>query len=113
AVVLPVLTLFSASVQRLATALVPARASLTLANYATALSLDAVRSALGNSLVLGLGTATLGVGVMAFLSWLIYRSRLPGAGAIEYLLMFPQAVPRLVFGFGMLWGGRVFPVARW
>ena len=110
AVVLPVLTLFSASVQRLATALVPARASLTLANYATALSLDAVRSALGNSLVLGLGTATLGVGVMAFLSWLIYRSRLPGAGAIEYLLMFPQAVPRLVFAFGMLWAWLIFPL---
>ncbi|HEY2992035.1 MAG TPA: iron ABC transporter permease [Methylomirabilota bacterium] len=110
AVVLPVLTLFSASVQRLATALVPARASLTLANYTTALSLDAVRSALGNSLMLGLGTATLGVGVMAFLSWLIYRSRLPGAGAIEYLLMFPQAVPRLVFAFGMLWAWLIFPL---
>src|SRR3989441_5264070 len=110
AVVLPVLTLFSASVQRLATALVPARANLTLANYATALSLDAVRSALWNSLLLGWGTATLGVGVMAFLSWLIYRSRLPGAGALEYLLMFPQAVPRLVFAFGMLWAWLIFPL---
>jgi iron(III) transport system permease protein len=110
AVVLPVLTLFSASVQRLATALIPARANLTLANYATALSLDAVRSALGNSLLLGTATATLGVGVMAFLAWLIYRSRLPGAGGIEYVLMFPQAVPRLVFAFGMLWAWLIFPL---
>ena len=47
---------------------------------------------------------------MGFLSWLIYRSRLPGAGAIEYLLMFPQAVPRLVFAFGMLWAWLVFPI---
>ena len=110
AVVLPVLTLFSASIQTLATALVPTRASLTLANYVTALSLDAVRSALWNSLLLGWGTATLGVGVMAFLSWLIYRSRLPGAGLIEYVLMFPQAVPRLVFAFGMLWAWLIFPL---
>jgi iron(III) transport system permease protein len=110
AVVLPVLTLFSASIQRLAVALVPARASLTLANYATALSLDAVRSALWNSLMLGAATATLGVGVMAFMAWLIYRSRLPGAGAIEYVLMFPQAVPRLVFAFGMLWAWLIFPL---
>jgi len=110
AVVLPVLTLFSASVQRLATALIPARANLTLANYATAFSLDAVRSALGNSLLLGAATATLGVGVMAFLAWLIYRSRLPGAGGIEYVLMFPQAVPRLVFAFGMLWAWLIFPL---
>ena len=110
AVVLPVLTLFSASIQRLATALVPARASLTLANYATALSLDAVRSALWNSLLLGAATATLGVGIMALMAWLIYRSRLPGAGAIEYVLMFPQAVPRLVFAFGMLWAWLIFPL---
>ena len=110
AVVLPVLTLFSASVQRLATALLPLRANLTLANYATALSLDAVRSALWNSLLLGVATASLGVGVMALLSWLIYRSRLPGAGAIEYVLMFPQAVPRLVFAFGMLWAWLIFPL---
>jgi len=110
AVVLPVLTLFSASIQRLATALVPARANLTLANYATAFSLDAVRSALGNSLLLGVATATLGVVVMAFLAWLIYRSRLPGAGGIEYVLMFPQAVPRLVFAFGMLWAWLIFPL---
>jgi len=110
AVVLPVLTLFSASIQRLATALVPARANLTLANYTTAFSLDAVRSALGNSLLLGVATATLGVVVMAFLAWLIYRSRLPGAGGIEYVLMFPQAVPRLVFAFGMLWAWLIFPL---
>ena len=31
---------------------------------------------------------------------MINRSRLPGRGALEYILMFPQAVPRLVFAFG-------------
>jgi iron(III) transport system permease protein len=69
-----------------------------------------VRSALGNSLVLGFATACIGVFLMGFLSWLIYRSRLPGAGVIEYLLMFPQAVPRLVFAFGMLWAWLMFPI---
>jgi len=109
AVFLPLLTIVYASFQRLATAF-PRAGNFTLANYATALSLDAVRSALGNSLLLGLATATIGVALMGFLSWMIYRSRLPGAGAIEYLLMFPQAVPRLVFAFGMLWAWLVFPV---
>jgi len=109
AVLLPVLTLAYASFQRLATAF-PRAANFTLANYVTALSLDAVRSALLNSLLLGLGTASIGVVLMGFLSWMIYRSRLPGAGAIEYLLMFPQAVPRLVFAFGMLWAWLVFPI---
>jgi len=109
AVILPVLTIVYASFQRLTTAF-PRRDNFTLANYATALSLDAVRSALWNSLLLGLATASLGVVLMGFLSWLIYRSRLPGAGLIEYLLMFPQAVPRLVFAFGMLWAWLVFPI---
>src|SRR5262245_34053520 len=108
-VVLPVLTLLYASFQRLATAF-PRADNFTLANYATALSLDAVRSALANSLLLGLATASIGVVLMGFLSWLIYRSRLPGAGVIEYLLMFPQAVPRLVFAFGMLWAWLIFPI---
>ncbi len=108
-VVLPLLTIVYASFQRLATAF-PRADNFTLANYATALSLDAVRSALWNSLLLGLGTATIGILFMGFLSWMIYRSRLPGAGVIEYLLMFPQAVPRLVFAFGMLWAWLVFPI---
>src|SRR5262249_62255172 len=101
-VLLALLTLPYATLPRLATAL-PRADNFTMANYATALSPDAVRSALANSLILGVATAGLGVLLMGFLPWLIYRSRLPGAGAIEYVLMFPQAVPRLVFAFGMLW----------
>ena len=109
AVILPVLTIVYASFQHLG-AVAPRLSNFTLANYTTALSLDAVRSALWNSLLLGFATASIGIVLMGFLSWLIYRSRLPGAGAIEYLLMFPQAVPRLVFAFGMMWAWLVFPI---
>jgi iron(III) transport system permease protein len=109
AVILPILTLLYSSIQRLATAF-PRAANFTLENYRTALSLDAVRGALWNSLLLGVGTASLGVLIMGFLAWMIYRSRLPGVGAIEYVLMFPQAVPRLVFAFGMLWAWLIFPI---
>jgi iron(III) transport system permease protein len=109
ALVLPLLTIVYASFQRL-TSVIPRLDNFTLANYATALSLDAVRSALWNSLLLGFATASIGVFLMGFLSWLIYRSRVPGAGIIEYILMFPQAVPRLVFAFGMMWAWLVFPI---
>jgi iron(III) transport system permease protein len=60
--------------------------------------------------MLGVGTATIGVFLMGMIAWLIYRSRLPGAGAIEYLVMFPQAVPRLIFALGMMWAWVVFPI---
>src|SRR5258708_2088973 len=47
---------------------------------------------------------------MGLLSWIIYRSRLPGASVIEYIVMFPQSVPRLVFAFGMMWAWIIFPI---
>ena len=55
-------------------------------------------------------TATLGVAITGLLTWIILRSRLPGRGVLEYLVMFPQAVPRLVFAFGMMWAWLVFPI---
>jgi iron(III) transport system permease protein len=108
-VVLPVLTLVFASVQRLAVAF-PAASNFTLANYRAALSQNAVRYAMSNSLILGVLTATIGVALTGMLSWLIHRSRLPGRGVLEYIVMFPQAVPRLVFAFGMMWAWLVFPI---
>ena len=109
AVVLPILTLFYASVQKLAVAF-PRLADLTFEHYREAMSMNAVRSAMGNSLLLGLGTATIGVFVTFMLAWIIHRSKLPGRGVLEYVVMFPQAVPRLVFAFGMMWAWLVFPL---
>jgi iron(III) transport system permease protein len=109
AVALPLATLLYASVQKIAVAF-PTANNWTLDNFRTAMSMNAVRSALGNSLLLGFATATIGVVLMGLLAWLIYRSRLPGSGLIEYIVMFPQAVPRLVFAFGMMWAWLVFPI---
>jgi iron(III) transport system permease protein len=108
-VFLPVATLIFASVQRLATAF-PRADNFTLEHYQTALSLNAIRSAMGNSLLLGLLTATIGVPVTGLLAWLIQRSKMPGRNVLEYIVMFPQAVPRLVFAFGMMWAWIVFPI---
>ena len=108
-VILPVLTLIFASVQNLAVAF-PALSNFTLAHYRDALMQNAVRSAMWNSLLLGAMTATIGVALTGLLSWLIHRSRIPGRGVLEYVAMFPQAVPRLVFAFGMMWAWLVFPI---
>src|SRR5215468_2673556 len=107
--VIPISTLAFASVQRLAVAL-PAAGNFTLDNFRQALSLNAVTSAMTNSLVLGFLTATIGVALTGVLAWTIERSRLPGRGVLEYIVMFPQAVPRLVFAFGMMWAWLVFPI---
>ena len=109
AVALPLLTLLWASFQKIAVAF-PHVSNWTLDNFHAAMSMNAARSALTNSLLLGFATATIGTVLMGLLAWLIYRSRLPGSGAIEYVVMFPQAVPRLVFAFGLMWAWVVFPV---
>jgi iron(III) transport system permease protein len=109
AVVLPIAALVFTSLQRFATVIL-SQAEFTLANYRTALSLGPVRTAMGNSLLLGFGVASVGVLIMAVLVWIIYRSQLVGRGAIEYLVMFPQAVPRLVFGLALLWAWLNIPV---
>lgn len=108
-VILPMLTLIFASVQNLAVAF-PPLSNFTLAHYRDAFMQNAVRSAIWNSLLLGVVTATLGVALTGLISWLIHRSRIPGRGALEYVAMLPQAVPRLVFAFGMMWAWLVFPL---
>ena len=109
AVGLPLITLLYASLQKIAVAF-PAAGNWTLENFRIAMTMNAVRSALGNSLLLGFATATIGVVLMGLLAWLIYRSKLPASGLIEYVVKFPQAVPRLVFAFGLMWAWVVFPI---
>jgi iron(III) transport system permease protein len=109
AVVLPLATLAYASLQTIAVAF-PAAGNWTLDHFRTALTMNAATTALGNSLWLGFWTASLGILLMGLLAWIIYRSRLPGSNVIEYVVMFPQAVPRLVFAFGMMWAWLIFPI---
>src|SRR3954469_15192136 len=109
AVVLPLLTLLYASVQNIATAF-PRLSNFTTEHFYKAFTMNAATTALGNSLWLALWTATLGILLMGLISWIIYRSRLPGASVIEYIVMFPQSVPRLIFAFGMMWAWLIFPI---
>src|SRR4051812_2894273 len=108
-VVLPLLTLFYASIQQISTAF-PALSNFTTEHFYKAFTMNAATTALGNSLWLALWTATIGVLLMGLLSWIVYRSRLPGANVIEYIVMFPQSVPRLIFAFGMMWAWLIFPI---
>src|ERR1044072_4272225 len=108
-VVLPLFTLFYASIQNISTAF-PPLSNFTLEHFRKAFTMNAATTALGNSLWLALWTATLGVLLMGLISWIIYRSRPPGASVIEYIVMFPQSVPRLIFAFGMMWAWLIFPI---
>ncbi|MGE3539600.1 MAG: ABC transporter permease [Candidatus Tectimicrobiota bacterium] len=109
AVFLPMLALIYVSLLKFAT-VIPKDISWTLDNYRQAFNLGPIRAALGTSLTLGLMTATVGMLLMGLLSWIIYRSQTRGRGVLEYIAMFPQSVPRLVFGLGLLLGWVVMPI---
>ena len=109
AVILPLAALTLTSFERFATVIIH-QMQFTLANYETAQQMGSLAPAFANSLILGITVATLGVPTIGVLAWIIYRSRMPGRGAMEFLIMVPQAVPRLVFGLGLLWAWINIPI---
>lgn len=110
AVVLPILTLLVNSFQRLSTADL-LTSDWTMDNYSKVMNSPAFQSGMLNSLILGVTTATAGILLMGFVVWLIYRSPIPPriGRFIEYVVMVPIAIPRLVFAFGLLWAWLQFP----
>jgi iron(III) transport system permease protein len=109
AVFLPLAALMMTSFQKFAT-VIWSQSHFTLANYSMALQMGTLGTAFTNSLVLGLTVATIGILLVGVLVWIIYRSRAPGSMLIEYVVMFPQAVPRMVFGLGLLWAWLNIPI---
>jgi len=108
-VFLPLGALLLTSFQRFATVIL-SQSIFTLANYQSALQMGALGSALENSLLLGFVVATIAVPLVSVLVWIVYRGNMPGGRLIEALVMFPQAVPRLVFGLGLLWAWLTIPI---
>ena len=109
AVFLPLAALLMTSFQKFAT-VIWSQSHFTLANYNMALQMGTLGPAFTNSLVLGLTVASIGILLVGVLVWIIYRSRAPGSILVEYVVMFPQAVPRMVFGLGLLWAWLNIPI---
>jgi iron(III) transport system permease protein len=109
AVLLPLAALTLTSFQRFATVII-SQMQFTFGNFEAALAMGSLAPAFANSLILGISVATLGVPTIGVLAWIIYRSRTPGRGLMEFVIMVPQAVPRLVFGLGLLWAWINIPI---
>lgn len=58
---------------------------------------------LKNTLLLGLGAATVGTLVYALISYLIVRTRLSGRGLIDVLSWLPWAMPGVLISLALLW----------
>ncbi len=111
AIALPFAVLAYASLLRVYT--VPSLQNLrelTLANYAYVLSDELTRTAMANSLMLGLMSATLVVAVTAIIAWVTVRTRVPGRGLLDFLAFVPIAIPGIVLASSMLWVYFTLPI---
>lgn len=75
----------------------------TIQHWILVLSDPAFAKALRNSLILGLGVATLGVAVYALLGYTIQRSGLVGRSTLSLLVWIPWAIPGILLGLSLLW----------
>jgi iron(III) transport system permease protein len=83
----------------------------TLSNFHYVLiDFPTTRQAIGNSLLLGVGTGTLGVVVATTIAWMVHRSQSSGRRLLEQATMLPQAFPRLIFAFGFMWMVMSLPI---
>ena len=83
----------------------PSRAQLefvTLENYTAVFDDGDARNAVVNSVVLGLGCATIVMLFMAIAAWLVVRTKLPGRWLVDNLAFLPLVIPGLVLGVALL-----------
>ena len=104
AIGLPFLVLVYSSLVRIYT--VPSAetlSELSLGNYAFVLEDELTRTAIFNSLKLGIASATVVVALTAVITWLTVRSRTPGRGLLDFLAFVPIAIPGVVLGVSLMW----------
>ena len=75
--------------------------TMGLDNYRELAGLSQAGTALKNSLILGLGTATLVMFLMAIAAWIVVRSKVRGRGVIDQLSFVPLVIPGLVLGLAL------------
>jgi len=112
AVVAPLAVLAYASTQRFYSP--PSRDTLShmsTVNYVAVFNDPLVRHAFRNSLILGLGSATVVMMLAAVASWLVVRTTLPGRWLVDNLAFVPLVIPGLVLGVALLYVYLRLPVA--
>ena len=76
--------------------------NMSLEMYGKVIHDDLIVTALKNSLILGLGSATTVILLAAFASWIVVRTRIPGRWLVDNLAFTPLVIPGLVLGVALL-----------
>jgi iron(III) transport system permease protein len=86
--------------------------SYSLANAIGYLQSDDVWFTLQNSVVISVISASVATLAGIVIAWIVVRTRLPGKGVLEYVILLPISMPGIAFGVGMLlfWINAPIPV---
>jgi iron(III) transport system permease protein len=109
AIVLPYMALLYVSFTSFTSSSISA-AVWTLDNFRAVVSSVAVRNSLLNTILVSVLAPTITVLLAVVLGYSIRRLRMPGGGMLDYVAMFPIAVPGIVFGTGVFWTYLMTPV---
>ncbi len=102
-VVLPFLVLLWSSLQRFySVPTLAALKNLTLQPYQSVLAYPAMGTAIWNSVLLSLASATLIMLTTSMLCWVVVRTKLPGRWLIDNLASLPLVFPGLVLGLSIM-----------
>ena len=82
----------------------------SLDNYRWLMTYDAILNALGNNLIVGLGSASLCALLTSIIAWIVIRTNLPGRKLLDILAFSPIAFPGMVFGLSLLWLYLTVPI---
>ena len=79
-----------------------ALSTVSLDNYTRIFSKPGVKSAIQNSIILALGTATAVMLFMSVVAWLTLKSKIPGRRFFDTIASVPLALPGLVLGVALI-----------
>lgn len=84
--------------------------TLSLDNYRAIYRYELFWRALRNTIVVSAAGATVALTLATVLSWLIHRTRLPGRGVLDYVVMLPVSLPGIAIAVGVLWTWIQIPI---
>jgi len=110
-VLLPFLVLLWASfLPFFATPNLQALKLLSFDNYNYLFQFAPFSSAMKNSIILAFLSGSVAMLLTSLIAWIVYKSRLPGAWALDFLAFLPVAVPGIVLGMALILLYVAFPL---
>ncbi len=83
---------------------------MSLDNYRYLLQFAPFRAAMKNSIVLALLSASAVMTLTSIIAWIVYRSKIRGVGALDFLAFVPITVPGIVLGMALILLYVAFPL---